>query len=108
MNPNLNDLDTSLSRRALSHFAPFPLMALAPTVLGSPARPSGRTLEHRYSFISDASGSVSGAAWDGGLIGPTLGPAATVNNGLTPPGSPTPTTCSGYYILSKTTQLNRP
>ena len=44
-------------------------------------------LEHRYSFVSDASDSVGGPTWNGTLVAPsTNGTAATINNGLTLPG----------------------
>ena len=43
-------------------------------------------LEHRYSFVSDASDSVGGPAWNGTVVAPNGGTAATINNGLTLPG----------------------
>jgi hypothetical protein len=50
------------------------------------------TLEHRYSFVSDASDSVGGSAWDGALQAPITGNAATISNGLILPGN----TVGGY------------
>jgi hypothetical protein len=44
-----------------------------------------QTLLNRYSFVSDATDSVSGA--NGTLIAPTTGSAATISHGLTLPGS---------------------
>jgi uncharacterized protein YjdB len=44
-------------------------------------------LEHRYSFVSDASDSVGGAAWDGTIIAPSAGGSATISNGLFLPGN---------------------
>jgi hypothetical protein len=52
-------------------------------------------LAHRYSFVNDASDSVGGA--NGTLAGGT--PAATINNGLTLPGTGTSGTPSGYVAL---------
>ena len=46
-----------------------------------------QVLQHRYSFVSDASDSVGGAAWNGALVGPGTGTAATINNGLVLPGT---------------------
>jgi uncharacterized protein YjdB len=43
-------------------------------------------LEHRYSFVSDASDSVGGPAWNGSIVAPTGGTAAVIANGLTLPG----------------------
>ena len=44
-------------------------------------------LQHRYSFVSDASDSVGGAAWNGTLVAPNGGSAASINNGLSLPGN---------------------
>jgi uncharacterized protein YjdB len=46
-----------------------------------------QTLEHRYSFATDASDSVGGTNWDGTLVAPTTGNAATISNGLVLPGN---------------------
>jgi len=46
-----------------------------------------QTLEHRYSFVSDASDSVGGPTWDGTLQPPATGSAATISNGLFLPGN---------------------
>ncbi len=46
-------------------------------------------LEHRYSFVSDASDSVGGPAWNGTLVAPNGGTAATINSGLSLPGNQT-------------------
>lgn len=62
------------------------------TVTGPPA------LLHRYSFVSDASDSVGGPSWDGTLVAPTGGTAATIANGLTLPGGGGPG-FSGYVTL---------
>jgi len=43
-------------------------------------------LDHRYSFVSDASDSVGGPTWNGHLVAPNGGTAATINNGLSLPG----------------------
>jgi hypothetical protein len=47
--------------------------------------PPPATLQHRYSFASDASDSVGGA--DGSIIAPNGGTAATIHNGLSLPGN---------------------
>jgi uncharacterized protein YjdB len=46
-----------------------------------------KVLEHRYSFVSDASDSVGGSQWNGTLVAPNGGAAATINNGLSLPGN---------------------
>lgn len=55
-------------------------------------------LEHRYSFVSDASDSVGGSQWNGTVVAPNGGTAATINNGLTLPGGGGPG-YSGYVSL---------
>ena len=55
-------------------------------------------LDHRYSFVSDASDSVGGPTWNGHLVAPSGGTAATINNGLTLPGGGGPG-FSGYVSL---------
>jgi hypothetical protein len=66
-------------------------------------------LLHRYSFISDASDSVGGA--NGTIVAPNGGGAATINHGLSLPGSTTPAFgYSGYLslpsgLLTATTNL---
>jgi hypothetical protein len=44
-------------------------------------------LMHRYSFVSDASDSVGGPAWNGTLVAPNGGAAAAINHGLFLPGN---------------------
>ena len=44
-------------------------------------------LVHRYSFVSDASDSVGGPAWNGTLVAPNGGAAATIGHGLLLPGN---------------------
>ncbi|HWY31356.1 MAG TPA: LamG-like jellyroll fold domain-containing protein, partial [Candidatus Acidoferrum sp.] len=44
-------------------------------------------LMHRYSFVRDASDSVGGPAWNGMLVAPNGGAAATINHGLILPGN---------------------
>ena len=48
---------------------------------------SPQVLLHRYSFVSDASDSVGGANWDGTIVAPNGGSAATIANGLSLPGN---------------------
>ncbi|MGH7978461.1 MAG: LamG-like jellyroll fold domain-containing protein, partial [Limisphaerales bacterium] len=67
-------------------------------------------LEHRYSFVSDASDSVGGPKWNGALVPPgSSGTAAIIGDGLTLPGGGGPG-YSGYVslpsgILTNTTSL---
>jgi len=56
------------------------------------------TLLHRYSFVSDASDSVGGAAWNGTIVAPNGGTNATISNGLFLPGGGGPG-YSGYVTL---------
>jgi len=68
-----------------------------------------QTLLHRYSFVSDASDSVGGSAWNGTVVNPTGGSDATIANGLTLPGGGSGG-YSGYVsfpsgILTNTTSL---
>jgi hypothetical protein len=52
------------------------------TVLSPPV-----VLLHRYSFVRDAADSVGGPAWNGKLVAPNGGAAATINHGLVLPGN---------------------
>ncbi|MGA2749309.1 MAG: LamG-like jellyroll fold domain-containing protein [Verrucomicrobiota bacterium] len=63
------------------------LIALILVFLGLPSLLSAQTLQHRYSFVSDASDSVGGPSWTGTLVPPNGGGAATINNGLILPGN---------------------
>jgi len=82
---------------------------VALTVLALPGALSAQTLQHRYSFATDASDSVGGASWNGTLVGANGGTNATIANGLTLPGGGGPG-YSGYVtfpagILNTTTNL---
>ena len=55
-------------------------------------------LQHRYSFINDASDSVGGPAWNGTIVAPNGGSPATIANGLNLPGGGGPG-FSGYVSL---------
>jgi len=68
------------------HALPKRMIALALVFLALPCVLSAQTLLHRYSFASDASDSVGGPSWNGTIVPPTGGTAATINNGLTLPG----------------------
>ena len=60
--------------------------------------PPPPTLQHRYSFVSDASDSVGGA--NGTIVAPNGGGAATIHNGLFLPGNAAPAFgYSGYVSL---------
>lgn len=68
-----------------------------------------QTLLHRYSFVSDASDSVGGSAWNGTLVPANGGTNATIDHGLILPGGGGPGH-SGYVtlpagILTNTTSL---
>ncbi len=71
-----------------------------------------QTLLHRYSFVSDASDSVGGSAWNGTLVTGLNGSVATIDNGLSLPGTSSGNAFgeSGYAafpsgILTNTTSL---
>ena len=75
------------------------LRGLALSVLALPCLLSAQTtLQHRYSFVSDASDSVGGSAWNGTVVSPNGGTAANINNGLTLAGGASPG-FSGYVTL---------
>jgi len=81
--------------------------ASAPITVVSPQ------LDHRYSFVSDASDSVGGPTWNGTLVAPNGGSPATITNGLFLPGNTVNGGGSGYSgyvslpggILTNTTSL---
>jgi uncharacterized protein YjdB len=82
------NLKNTFSRPGLARAASSHLIALALIFLSLPCLLSGQTLEHRYSFVSDASDSVGGTNWNGTLIAPgnAGGSPATIANGLNLPG----------------------
>ena len=85
-----------VKRRGHFHTAAKALYGLAVSVLALPSLLSAQTtLQHRYSFVGDASDSVGGSAWNGTEVGPNGGTAVTINNGLTLPGGGG----SGYVTL---------
>jgi len=74
-----------VARRGNFHTVSRALRALALSVLALPCLLSAQTtLQHRYSFVSDASDSVGGA--NGTQVGPNGGTSCTINNGLVLPG----------------------
>ena len=85
-----------MGRQGTVHAASKGLLGLVLGLFALPCLLSAQTLQHRYSFVSDASDSVGGA--NGTLVGPTTGTAATINNGLTLPGGGGPG-FSGYVTL---------
>ncbi|HWY74263.1 MAG TPA: LamG domain-containing protein, partial [Verrucomicrobiae bacterium] len=98
----------ALSRRGFARASNY-LIALAVCLLVLPGWLSAQTLQHRYSFVSDASDSVGGTNWNGTIVAPAGGTAATIANGLTLPGGGNPG-FSGYVslpagILNTTTNL---
>ncbi|HEV2330035.1 MAG TPA: LamG-like jellyroll fold domain-containing protein [Verrucomicrobiae bacterium] len=72
------------------------LLGVVLAFVALPCLLSAQTLQHRYSFVSDASDSVGGA--NGTVVGPTTGTAVTINNGLLLPGGGGPG-FSGYVTL---------
>src|ERR1700722_16092286 len=74
----------SFFRHGFFHAAPTRLIA-STLVFFLPTLLRAQTLQHRYSFVSDASDSVGGA--NGTLVAPNNGSAATISNGLMLPGS---------------------
>src|SRR5579885_269811 len=83
------------------------LVASLACILAVPCWLSAQTLQHRYSFVSDASDSVGTA--NGTIVAPNGGSAVTIANGLTLPGGGGPG-FSGYVnlpsgILTTTTNL---
>ena len=94
----------SVTHRSISRQGQRPVansrrsVALTLLLLILPGLLSAQTLLHRYSFVSDASDSVGGAAWNGTLVAPNGGSMATIANGLTLPGGGGPG-FSGYLSL---------
>jgi uncharacterized protein YjdB len=87
MNGNVKrSLKTTCLRQGLARVAYYHLMTLALVILGLPGLLRAQTLEHRYSFVSDASDSVGGTNWNGTIVAPNGGTAATISSGLSLPG----------------------
>jgi uncharacterized protein YjdB len=86
----LKDMKPSMNGESARHgFARVASRRLIGTILFFLALPcllSAQTLLHRYSFVSDASDSVGGPTWNGTLVGPSGGTAATISSGLMLPG----------------------
>jgi len=81
MKPNTNGI---FSRHEFARAVSNHLIALTLSFLALPCLLSAQTLQHRYSFVSDASDSVGGA--NGTIVAPGAGSAVTIANGLTLPG----------------------
>src|SRR6202453_651360 len=81
-------LKSTFTRDGLARAGSLYLTALILIFLGLPSLLRAQTLEHRYSFVSDASDSVGGPTWDGTIVPPTTGAPATISNGLNLPGNP--------------------
>jgi Concanavalin A-like lectin/glucanases superfamily/Bacterial Ig-like domain (group 2)/Immunoglobulin I-set domain len=106
--PERKNMKKASSRRGFARASNY-LIALAVWLLFLPGWLSAQTLQHRYSFVSDASDSVGGASWNGSVVAPNGGTAASISNGLTLPGGGGPG-FSGYVtlpagILNNTTNL---
>ena len=93
MKPTISRIFT---RRRFVHPASQALGVLALSLFALPCLLSAQNLQHRYSFVSDASDSVGTA--NGTVVAPNGGTAATINNGLTLPGGGGPG-FSGYVTL---------
>jgi uncharacterized protein YjdB len=78
------NLKTTFAWPGLARLAPHHLVALTLIFLGLPCLLPAQTLQHRYSFVSDASDSVGSA--NGTIVPPTTGTAATISSGLSLPG----------------------
>ena len=93
-------MKTTFARLGLARLASDHLFALTLVFLGLPCLLSAQTLAHRYSFATDASDSVGGSAWNGTIIPPTTGSAATISSGLILPGNASAGSgISGYLSL---------
>jgi uncharacterized protein YjdB len=94
------NVKSTFSRLGLVRTVSLHLTALALIFLSLPSSLQAQTLLHRYSFVSDASDSVGGAAWNGTIVAPNGGGAATISNGLNLPGNATAGSgISGYVSL---------
>ena len=96
-------------RQGNVHAASKRLLGVVLSLAALPCLLSAQTLQHRYSFVSDASDSVGGPAWAGTLVAPGAGSPAMIANGLSLPGGGT-AGYSGYLslpngILTSTTNL---
>ncbi len=87
MNRNVKRIvKVSFSRQGLARVASNHLLAIFLVFLALPCLLSAQSLQHRYSFVSDASDSVGGTAWNGTIIAPNGGSPATISSGLALPG----------------------
>ncbi|HXC97901.1 MAG TPA: LamG-like jellyroll fold domain-containing protein, partial [Verrucomicrobiae bacterium] len=86
-------MKTSILRHGLIRALPLRLIALTLIFLDLPQLLPAQTLQHRYSFTSDASDSVGGAA------GTLIGNAFITNHTLTLPGGGTSASPQGYASL---------
>jgi uncharacterized protein YjdB len=84
MNRNVK---TTFLRHGLARVPSNHLLAIILIFLALPCLLSAQTLDHRYSFASDASDSVGGTNWNGKIVAPTTGGAATISSGLNLPGN---------------------
>jgi hypothetical protein len=81
------NLKHTFTRHGLARAVFLDLIALIMIFPGSPSFLRAETLEHRYSFVSDASDSVGGTNWNGTIVAPNGGGAATIGGGLNLPGN---------------------
>ncbi|HEV2330036.1 MAG TPA: LamG-like jellyroll fold domain-containing protein [Verrucomicrobiae bacterium] len=85
-----------IARQRIIHLASKTLAGAILALVALPCLLSAQTLQHRYSFVSDASDSVGGVS--GTVVSPNGGSPVTINNGLTLPGGGGPG-FSGYVTL---------
>jgi uncharacterized protein YjdB len=83
MKPSING---ESARHGFARVASRRLIGTILSFLALPCLLSAQTLLHRYSFVSDASDSVGGPTWNGTLVAPSGGTAASISSGLTLPG----------------------
>jgi hypothetical protein len=88
---------TTFARFGLARLAAHHLLALTLIFLSLSCLLQAQTLEHRYSFATNANDSVGTA--NGTLVQPTSGAAANISNGLYLPGTGTSGNPSGYVSL---------
>ncbi|HTR42225.1 MAG TPA: LamG-like jellyroll fold domain-containing protein [Pseudomonadales bacterium] len=91
----MNPINSAIfTRRGLIHSAAKAMLGLS--LLAMPSVLSAQTLQHRYSFVSDASDSVGTA--NGSVVAPSGGTAVKFSNGLTLAGGGGPG-FSGFVTL---------
>jgi hypothetical protein len=83
MKPNLLGI---IARRAHARAASKAMFAVVLCLFALPCLLSAQNIQHRYSFVSDASDSIGGSAWNGSVVAGATANTASFNNGLILPG----------------------